>query len=912
MLFRSAFRTGQGHYEFIVMPFGLTNAPATFQRLMNKVFRRELGRSICVYLDDILVFSRTLEEHITDVRTALERLRAAKLYGRLHKCDFFKSAVEYLGFEVSSQGVSASPEKIKAVQDWPTPTTVRDVRSFLGLASYYRRFIYNFSKIAKPMTDLTREKVPFSWGTDQDAAFSRLKRALTTAPVLKLPDFTKQFVITTDASAVSVGGVIEQDFGQGLQPVAYESKKLGPAETRYSAYERELLGIIYAIGKWRHYVEGRRFVIRTDHSSLRHLPNQPSVHRRIWKWISILQQYDVDIQHIPGTRNPTDALTRQTWLADREVADFVHKLDEDLVQKIRVKEEASDADIQSALDNVFRKNVGGQDVQDSGDLVETALERAFPAVDSLERVPALYLSEARVELEEDFRQGMMTQLKQEEPYDEIVERLRDPSTPNEWIRPEGTFKLRGKLLQVHQPSKDDDDISYWRTVVLEGGDFRKRIIAEHHAVPYSGHPGVQKTTAAVRRNFWWRGMVADIRDYVLTCPVCQTEKTSTQVPGGQLVPLEIPVKKWDHVAIDFVTSLPEEDGYDAVMTVVDKATKMVYFIPCTKTITARETAELFWQHVGSQHGIPSVIISDRDVRFTSQFWRSLWRQLGTGLHMGSGYHPQSSGQVEVYNKILNQTLRCTLHQAGTSSWVKQLKTIQFAVNSVASRSTGYTPFYLNYGQHPTTPIQLLDQKTVHKNETVSTFLNRMTEDFHRAQEQMRIAADNMKRFADEHRRDVIFAQDAQVLLSTKYLKARGAARLQRRFVGPFRVLERIGQAAYRLDIPSDWRVHPVFHVSLLKPWRRGQFHGDDDDDESSIPELMAKDEDEDRPDVYEVERLLRWRWSPNNKRKKEYLTLWTGYPIEEATWEPAAHFTSPAGLRRMIREHQPTEDTRSS
>ena len=175
---------------------------------------------------------------------------------------------------------------------------------------------------------------------------------------------------------------------------------------------------------------------------------------------------------------------------------------------------------------------------------------------------------------------------------------------------------------------------------------------------------------------------------------------------------------------------------------------------------------------------------------------------------------------------------------------------------------------------------------------------------------MRIAADDMKKFADRHRRDIVFAQDAQVLLSTKHLKARGATRLQRRFVGPFRVMERIGQAAYRLDIPSDWRVHPVFHVSLLKPWRQGQFHGDDDDEDSSIPELMAKDDDEDRPDEYEVERLLRWRWSPNNRRKKEYLTLWTGYPIEEAIWEPAAHFTSPAGLRRMIREHQPTEDTR--
>ena len=194
--------------------------------------------------------------------------------------------------------------------EWPQPKSVKDIRSFLGLARFYRRFIKNFSLKARPLTDLTRESVPWKWQEKEEKAFCDLKRSLVVAPVLRMPNFEMPFVVTTDASLVLVGAILEQDFGQGLQPVAYESRKLNPAETRYSAYERELLGIVWAIGKWRHYLEGKHFIVQTDHSSLRHLPNQPSVNRRIWKWVSILQGYDIEIRHIPGQMNPTDAINR--------------------------------------------------------------------------------------------------------------------------------------------------------------------------------------------------------------------------------------------------------------------------------------------------------------------------------------------------------------------------------------------------------------------------------------------------------------------------------------------------------------------------------------------------------------------------------------------------------------------------
>ena len=247
---------------------------------------------------------------------------------------------------MSSQGIQPSPEKVRTIVEWPRLQSVKDVRSFLGLASFYRKFIKQFSLKARPLTDLTKDKVAWQWTEKEEKAFNDLKTSLVVAPVLRIPNFELQFVVTTDASLVSVGAILEQDFGRGLQPVAYESRKLNPAETRYSAYERELLGIVWAIGKWRHYLEGKHFVVQTDHSSLRHLPNQPSVNRRIWKWVSILQGYDLEIRHIPGKTNPADALTRQVREMDAEYSGQVKQQDADWMQQVRIESTATDAEIQ--------------------------------------------------------------------------------------------------------------------------------------------------------------------------------------------------------------------------------------------------------------------------------------------------------------------------------------------------------------------------------------------------------------------------------------------------------------------------------------------------------------------------------------------------------------------------------------
>ena len=309
---KTAFRTRYGHFEFKVLPFGLTNAPATFMHLMHQAFRPLLDESVLVFLDDILIYSKTLADHKRHVRQVLDILRREKLYAKASKCDFFKSQVEFLGHIVGADGVRMMEDKVKAVQEWPTPTKVGHVRSFLGTAGYYRKFIKDFSKIAAPLSELTHDNVPFTWGEPQDSAFKTLKAAMQQDPVLILPDPKLPFVVHTDASGYALGAVLMQDQGKGMQPIAYLSKKMQPAETRYPTHEQELLAIICALKSWRPYLHGAKFKVMTDHKSLHDFKTQPRLSGRQTRWKDVIAEFDFEIEYVEGKSNVVaDGLSRR-------------------------------------------------------------------------------------------------------------------------------------------------------------------------------------------------------------------------------------------------------------------------------------------------------------------------------------------------------------------------------------------------------------------------------------------------------------------------------------------------------------------------------------------------------------------------------------------------------------------------
>ncbi|GJP42002.1 hypothetical protein CLOM_g1600 [Closterium sp. NIES-68] len=317
---KTAFRTRYGSYEYLVMPFGLTNAPATFQAEMNHILRPLLDECVVVYLDDILIYSRDMKQHVEHLRRVFEILRREGFYVKLSKSKFALEKVQFPGHMVSAQGVHVDPKKIEAVRTWKTPENVKELQQFLGFANYYNRFVSQYAKIAAPLTNLLKKNTPYEWEPKHQEAVEQLKQAVTSAPVLILPDPERDYVIEADASDQSVGAFLMQDQGNGLQPIACLSKKLHGAEVNYPIHDKEALAIIIAFKTWRCYLEGRRTTVYTDHCSLKYLKTQPNLSRRQVRWIDFLEtHFHYDIVYKPGHKNKADALSRPAHVAAIQV-----------------------------------------------------------------------------------------------------------------------------------------------------------------------------------------------------------------------------------------------------------------------------------------------------------------------------------------------------------------------------------------------------------------------------------------------------------------------------------------------------------------------------------------------------------------------------------------------------------------
>ncbi|GJZ03021.1 putative reverse transcriptase domain-containing protein [Tanacetum coccineum] len=356
---KTAFRTRYRHFEFTVMPFGLTNAPAVFMDLMNRVCRPYLDKFVIVFIDDILIYSKTREEHVEHLRLVLELLKKEKLYAKFSKCEFWLREVQFLGHVINGNGIHVDPSKIEAVKNWKAPRTPSEVRSFLGLAGYYRRFIENFSKIAKSLTILTQKCKTFDWGEEQENAFQTLKDKLCNAPVLALPDGPEDFVVYCDASGLGLGCVLMQ---RG-KVIAYASRQLKIHEKNYTTHDLELGAVVFALKIWRHYLYGTKSVIYTDHKSLQHIFSQKELNMRQRRWIELFSDYDCEIRYHPGKANVVaDALSRKERVKPKRVRAMNMILQSSIKDRIlTAQKEAVDesAGLQKGLDEMIEQRSDG-------------------------------------------------------------------------------------------------------------------------------------------------------------------------------------------------------------------------------------------------------------------------------------------------------------------------------------------------------------------------------------------------------------------------------------------------------------------------------------------------------------------------------------------------------------------------
>ena len=805
---KTAFRTRYGHYEFLVLPFGLTNAPATFMHLMQSVFGTHLDDFVIVFLDDILIFSKTLQEHQKHVRKVLELLRENKLYAKMSKCEFFKEEISFLGHVVNSEGVSMEKEKVKAIREWPTPTTVTGVRAFLGLAGYYRRFVNGFSRIASPLTSLLQSNVSFHWIEVHQQSFDSLKQSISSAPVLIIPDESRQYVVTTDASGFAVGATLSQDQGKGLQPIAFLSHKMNQHERNYPVHEQELLAVVVALKEWRHYLHGKKFHVITDHQSLRYLSTQPHLSPRQIRWSEFLQQFDMQTDYRPGKLNAAaDALSRRE-------------------------------DHHGPAPSPAPPN---SSILQLNNLVASANNIAS---DLLERIRNAYNS------------------------DPVCQNLLSNASRNSLYTFHNHLIFSGNQLYV--PASDE---------------IKSALIKEAHDSAVSGHVGITRTLDLLSRSYYWPRMAADVREYIATCSSCISIKPRNNNPPGLLQPIPHPSRRWQLVSMDLITQLPRtRTGLDAIFVIVDKCSKMIHIIPTYTTVTAPELASLFFREIVRHHGLPSSIVSDRDPRFTSSFWSELWKRLGTHLAMSTAYHPESDGQTERANRTIEDMLRAYVNQR-QDDWDHHLTAIEIAYNNSKQSSTGYSPYFLNYGQHPTFPLNsptVVSERS--NNESVEELLEGLDRALTEAQNAVERAQQNQQRQANRHRSELEFEVGQEVWLSTANLRLKGkpSPKLSQRWIGPFTVKRKLSPLVYELDLPSTLLIHPVFHVSKLRPHRSSERF---DPHRPPVPDRPAPEIIDDE-EVYEVEairqhRLRKWR----GRTYKQYLVKWKDYPEWENTWE---------------------------
>jgi hypothetical protein len=816
-----------GSYAYKVLPMGLTNAPATFQNAMNKVFSEHLGRFVCVYLDDILVFSKTRAEHAAHLAIVMKLLRQYRLYCKLSKCAFALQEVKFLGHIVGVHGVQMDPKKVAVVQAWPKPTTVTEMRSFLGLATYFRKFVQGFATLVRPLHHLTKADTAWDWTPACEKAFEGVKYALTHAPVLAMPDFKKPFEVICDASITGVGAVLIQEG----RPVAFESRKMIPAEVNYLTTEQELLAVVHALQTWRCFLEGVEFTVVTDHNPLTFFPTQPTLSRRQARWAEYLSRYRFTWEYRPGRTNVADPLSRVPAHKDEAHNCVAHLFAMDLRGRGKVKGPAPPAPKQTRR-------------------ARSAPARTAPAAatGAPKPPPPPVVGPLTGDLR-PLRSAYEADAWFSEPRN--VEHL-DKGPGGLWYRD-------GKLVIPNVQ---------W---IKEG------IMYELHDAPYSGHVGVRKTTKLVQRMYWWPGLTRDVEAYVRSCHSCQRAKAVQQKPAGLLRPLPIPQEPWESISMDWITCLPPTTrGHDAILVFVCRLSKMVHIAPTTSKITAEGTAQLFAQEVWKHHGLPRDIVSDRDPRLTSHFWQAIMKYLGTKTNMSTAFHPQTDGQTERVNRVLEDMLR---HFVGPrqDDWDLLLPTVEFAINNSTHESTRDTPFRLVYGRDPLTPIALGHPP---KAKNAHEWADRRLDGLADAKRCLQAAQQRQKTNADTRRRDVKFDTGDEVLLKTTNLKFKGALarKLMPRWVGPFKITRVINPVAFQLELPDTMRIHNVFHASLLRRFAPGTRQ-----QTPPAPVLCEEDGEE----YYFVDRLLDHRDRKRGKKVvREFLVRWKGYGVEDDTWEP--------------------------
>jgi transposase InsO family protein len=789
--FKTAFITKYGQYEFLVMPFGLANAPAHFQAMMNDIFRDYIGVFVVVYLDDIVVYSDSMDEHWTQVRAVLQVLRENQLYCRLEKCHFAQEQITYLGYILSQTGLSMDPLKVKAITEWPEPKNVNELQIFLGFANFYRRLIRGYATLTAPLTTMLQKGQSFTWTPELQIAFNVLKSQFTDSFVLSFPDEQRPFYLELDASDYGIGGILSQyDDKQVLRPVAFYSRQMVHAERNYDIYDKELLIIYICFKEWRHFLQGGRHpvVVLSDHKNLEHFMTTKQLTRRQARWALFLAEFDFAIEHVPGVKNQkADALSRRP--------DFV------VTDKVQNQK------------RLF-KNRNGK------------LILALDVIEELKTdVWGLYSADFDLSIDASSEWPELCEIDQVNDWPLIIAHFLNT---NEWLPVPAEVLEKCKRELNNFTFKQDVFCRVLKdkrtTIPYLSHEQRPAQLKRFH--DGLGHLRFDSIKDLIKQRFWWPAWSEDVRHYIAACPQCQLDQsinsTHAQPPVRPVPPVALPFLRW---GVDFMQDLPEtKSGNRNVITAIDYGSR-VALGRALRDRTAEAVAEFLYDEILMNFGAPYEIITDRANSFLSDGIALFYRLQGIRHHASTPYHPQTNGMVERMHQMVNHALT-TLTNGKPERWDEYLKQTLFALRVRTHAVTKHSPFYLMYGVHPRLPgdtaplesaMQPLDE--LEEMEARGEYVARTFEELGNARraayERSKVQAEVMRK---RHNLDPNAPEYFFKVGDWVKMKHHSHTKFEFDWKGPYHVVDVGFPGTYWLMEPSGRRLDSTINESDLAPW----------------------------------------------------------------------------------------------
>lgn len=826
----AAFCSRKGLFEWNIMPFGLCNAPATFQRLMDRVLVGLQWETCLVYLDDIIILGSDVEEMLQRLSQVFDRLRQANLKLKPGKCCLFHREVAYLGHIVSANGVATDPQKILKTQEWPVPTSVSEVRQFVGLASYYRRFIRDFAAVACPLYELTKKNASFRWTPPCQEAFEKLKNLLTSAPILGYPRDRGELILDTDASNVGIGSVLSQVQDGEERVLAYGSRRLSTTEQNYCTTRRELLAVVEFATHFRQYLLGRHFIVRTDHSSLQWLIRMKEPEGQLARWLEKLGEYDFQVVHRPGRyHGNADSFSRRPC---REICPC--KVPDPNQSKKSFAHQAVQCDLGPlAMDLTTESlppvmdSVGVDTHKPSGDHGDKEAVRVVQGVCSstTSSVQQAFHGWSQDELQEAQRNDLNIA--------PIIKLLEDGQGRPPWVQVShlgaaaksywsqwDRLYLRDDIL-LRRFYKMEDAVFYPQIILPQA--FQDEVLKQMHDGPVGGHFGVKRTLDRLETRYYWFGMKQDVTVWCRTCKSCAAKARPRKTPRAPMGTVRVGVPM-ERIAIDLMGPMNETDRYNRYILVVqDYFTKWVeaYPLPDEQAVTVAEVLVSQWV---CRFGAPQVLHSDQGSNFQSEVFQRMCQLLGVEKTNTTPFRPQSDGQVERFNATLQKILSATAERCHWE-WDLMIPFALMAYRATTHSSTGFTPNMMLFGREVAEPIDLVvGLPPGHEYETTPPqYVLQLRHRFELAHQIARDAlgqsVQRAKKQYDKHaHRNHYNTGDAvwYLIKGTKRVRGR-ITKFLPSYDGPYFILGQLDDLVYRIQKSPRTKVRVVHH-DKLKPF----------------------------------------------------------------------------------------------